>query len=86
MFYKLRTDIFKFLNLIAMYLILTYNTALQKNMLWLTIICMTHFLCGLHADISLFCFFFLLEKEDVETLTVKKEMVSMQYKIYFHWN
>ena len=65
MFYKLRTDIFKFLNLIAMYLILTYNTALQKHMLWLTIICMTHFLCWLHADISLFCFFFLLEKEDV---------------------
>lgn len=84
MFYKLRTDIFKLLNLIAMYLILTYNTALQKHMLWLTKICMTHFLCGLRADISLFCFFFLLEKEDVETLNVKKEMVSTQYKIYFH--
>ena len=36
------------------------------------------FACGLHADVSLFSFFFPHETKDVESLNVIKETVSVQ--------
>ena len=37
------------------------------------------FACGLHADVSLFCFFvFYTKRKMFESLNVTKEMVSVQ--------